>query len=111
MNETLDEIHHTLIAQVDNLSNAIDNTADINVRKQLLTEMDEITHRINIIQNLLFTRDSAKLDAYSESIKTADDALSQSIKGIQGAADVLAKTTELLKYVDEAIDLAKTLAI
>ena len=111
MNKTLKEIHDLLVAQVDSLSKAIDQTDDRDVAKQLLLEMDEVVHRVNVIQNLLFRQDSAELDNELKNIKSANDDLNKSIKSIQGAADVVAKTTEVLKYVDKAIDLAKTLAV
>jgi uncharacterized protein (DUF885 family) len=111
MNETLKEIHDLLVAQVNNISKAIDQADDNNVAKQLLMEMDELVHRINLIQNLLFTQASAQLDNYSKSIKDANEELTKAIKSIKTVADVIAKTTEVLKYVDQAIDLAKTLAI
>ena len=111
MNKTLKEIHDLLVAQVDSLSKAIDQTDDRDVAKQLLLEMDEVVHRVNVIQNLLFRQDSAELDNELKNIKSANDDLNKSIKSIQGAADVVTKTTEVLKYVDKAIDLAKTLAV
>jgi hypothetical protein len=111
MNKTLKEIHDLLVAQVDALSKAIDQTDDHDVAKQLLMEMDEIVHRVNVLQNLLFRQSSAELDNDLVNIKTANDDLNKSIKSIKSAADVVTKTTEVLKYVDQAIDLAKTLAV
>lgn len=111
MNKTLKEIHDLLVAQVDKLSKAIDQTDDNAVAKQLLMEMDEIVHRVNVLQNLLFRQSSQKLENDLKDIKTANDDLDKSIKSIKTAGEVVAKTTELLKYVDKAIDLAKTLAI
>jgi hypothetical protein len=111
MNKTLKEIHDLLVAQVDSLSKAIDQTDDRVVAKQLLMEMDEVVHRVNVIQNLLFTQSSAELDNELKNIKAANDDLNKSIKSIKTAGEVVAKTTELLKYVDQAIDLAKTLAV
>jgi hypothetical protein len=111
MNKTLKEIHDLLVAQVDALSKAIDQTDDHDVAKQLLMEMDEIVHRVNVLQNLLFRHSSAELDNDLVNIKTANDDLNKSIKSIKSAADVVTKTTEFLKYVDQAIDLAKTLAV
>jgi exonuclease VII small subunit len=111
MNKTLKEIHDLLVAQVDSLSNAIDQTNDNDVAKQLLMEMDEVVHRVNIIQNLLFKQTSAELDNDLNGIKAANDALDKSIQSFKNAADVVAKTTEFLTYVDQAIDLAKTLAV
>jgi hypothetical protein len=51
------------------------------------------------------------LDNELKNVKAASDDLNKSIKSIKSAADIVAKTTEVLKYVDKAIDLAKTLAV
>jgi archaellum component FlaC len=111
MNETLKQIHDLLVAQVDALSNAIDATDDNNVAKQLITEMDEVTHRINVIQNLLFRESSDELDGYLNQIKKSNQALTNAINSIKSVVDVIQKTTTFLTYVDKAIDLAKTLAV
>jgi hypothetical protein len=111
MNETLKTTHDLLIADVEALSKAIHGTQDMKVAEQLLLEMHEVVHRVDLIQNLLFTQGSAELDAYLPSIRGADNSLRASIRSLKDAADVITKTTELLKYVDQAVDLAKTLAV
>lgn len=111
MNDTLKQIHDLLVAQVDALSNAIDQTDDTNAAKQLLLEMDEVTHRINMTQSLLFRAESSELDDYLSQIKKANQALTKSVNSIKSVADVMQKTTTFLTYVDQAIDLAKTLAV
>jgi archaellum component FlaC len=111
MNDTLKQIHDLLVAQVDALSNAIDQTDDTAAAKQLLTEMDEVTHRLNVIQNLLFREESSELDSYLDQVKKSNQALTKSINAIKSVADVIQKTTTFLTYVDEAIDFAKTLAV
>ena len=111
MNETLKQIHDLLVAQVDALSNAIDQTDDVEAAKQLLTEMDEVTHRLNVIQNLLFREESSRLDSYLDQVKKSNQALTKAIDSIKSVADVIQKTTAFLTCVDQAIDLAKTLAV
>ena len=111
MNDTLKQIHDLLLEQANALSNAIDQTDDTDVAKQLLLEMDEVTHRINIIQSLLFREASDELDTYLNQIKKANQALTKAINSIKSVADIIQKTTTFLTYVDTAIDLAKTLAV
>jgi archaellum component FlaC len=111
MNDTLKQIHDLLVAQVDALSSAIDGTDDTNTAKQLLLEMDEVTHRINIIQSLLFREESSELDGYLDQIKKANQSLTKAVNSVKSVADVMQKTTTFLTYVDQAIDLAKTLAV
>src|SRR5439155_9993245 len=64
MNKTLKEIHDLLVARVESLSKAIHGTQDMRLAEQLLLEMHEVVHRVDLIQNLLFTQGSAELDAY-----------------------------------------------
>ena len=111
MNDTLKQIHDLLVAHVDALSNAIDQTDDTNAAKQLLLEMDEVTHRINMTQSLLFRAESSELDDYLGQIKKANQALTKAVNSIKSVAAVMQKTTTFLTYVDQAIDLAKTLAV
>ncbi|HJX25205.1 MAG TPA: hypothetical protein VJ252_03550 [Chthoniobacterales bacterium] len=111
MNKSLKEIHDLLVAQVNSLSDAIDETSDIAVAKQLLVEMQEVVHRVNVTQNLLFTKASAEIDACLPQIRSADSTLKQSIASIQNVAKALNQVTELLTYVDQAIDLAKGFAL
>lgn len=111
MNDTLKQIHDLLVAQVDALSNAIDQTDDNDVAKQLLLEMDEVTHRLNIVQALLFREASSELDDYLGQIKKANQALTKAINSFKSAVDIIQKTTTFLTYVDKAVDLAKTLAV
>ena len=111
MNKNLKEIHDLLVAQVNSLSDSIDKTSDLTVAKQLLLEMQEVVHRVNMTQNLLFTKASAAIEACLPQIRSADSTLKQSITSIQNVAKVVNQVTELLKYVDQAIDLAKSLAL
>lgn len=111
MNDTVKSIHDLLIDQIDNISAEMDTNTDPVVSKNLLAEMDEMTHRLNIAQNLMFAATSKTLEGYLPQIKTANDALANSLKRIQNVTTFLNDSTEFLKYVDQALDLAKTLAV
>jgi exonuclease VII small subunit len=111
MNSTVKEIHELLLKQSDGLSDAIANTTDPAIAKQLLAQKQELLHRIDIAQNLQFRQSSKELDGLLPEIKRADDQLKQSLKSAQNAAKLVEQTSKLLQYVDKALDLAKTLAI
>jgi hypothetical protein len=111
MNETLKEIHDLLVDRVDSLSDAVGKTNDVATAKQLLVEMQEVLHRVNVTQNLLFTQASQELKDMLPAIKQADSELKQSLQSVQNAVKVIAQTSQLLEYVDKALDLAKTLAL
>jgi hypothetical protein len=67
-------------------------------------------HRIVLTQNLLFQSDSSELQANVKAVQTAAGQLQNTIANIQEAADVVNGVTQYLTLVDQAIDLAKTLA-
>jgi hypothetical protein len=111
VNDTVKQIHDLLVDQIDKLSTEMDTNTDPAVSKKLLMEMDEMTHRLNIAQNLMFAGTSKTLEGYLTQIKAANDALAKSLKQIQNVAQFMNDATEFLKYVDQALDLAKTLAV
>jgi hypothetical protein len=111
MNPTLKQIHDMLLAQHIALAQALDDATDPGQAKAILMEMQEVLHRINLVQNLLFADASKQLDAMLPGIKQANDALTASIQNIGDAATFLTSTSNFLKGVDQAIDIAKTLAV
>lgn len=111
MNDTIKAVHDLLVDQIDNLSAEMDTNTDPVVSKKLLTEMDEMTHRLNIAQNLMFAGTSKTLEGYLPQIKAANDTLANSLKQIQNVAKFMTDATAFLNYVDEALDLAKTLML
>jgi len=111
MNKTLNQIHNLLIVQVSNLSDALSQTTDPDKAKQLLVEMQEVTHRVDISQNLLFAATSKELEALLPAIVAANKQLENSIHQIGQVATVINDTVELLKVVDQALDLAKALMV
>ena len=111
MKDPLKQIHDLLVDQIDNISAAMDTNTDPAISKSLLLEMNEITHRLNIVENIMFTGTSKTLECYLSQINAANETLAKSIKRIENVATFVNDATEFLKYVDQAIDLAKTLAL
>jgi len=109
-NNTLQAIHDLLVADVGALSEAYDTANDSNLASAISTEIGEITHRINLLQRLIFVQQSAKLDGMLPKIQTADAQVNVAIKTASKAADVINGISTFLGYVDKAIDFAKTLA-
>ena len=110
MNKTLQELHTMLLARHTQLSEALDGVADPAKARAILMEMQEILHRIDLVQNLLFRKSSQQLDATLPGITKANDALQESIQSIETIGAFLTATAGFLKYADEAIDIAKSLA-
>jgi flagellar motor protein MotB len=109
-NPTLAALYQSLCSQQDALSAALQKTSDPNLADTLSTENYEIMHRIVLTQNLLFQSDSSELQADVKGVQIAASQLQNTIANIQKAADVVNGVTQYLTLVDEAIDLAKTLA-
>jgi exonuclease VII small subunit len=109
MSDTLAQIEDKLTAQIDNLRKAFDAADDETVREQLAGQIEAMNERVLRIENMEFNQESAELDKSLSAIDASNVALDKSIRSIKSAADVVAKTADFLKYVDQAIEIAATL--
>ena len=110
MNKTLLDLHDMLLARHTDLSQTLDGVTDPATAKAIIMEMQELLHRIDLAQNLLFRQSSQQLEATLPGITKANDALAKSIQSIDDVGAFLTATANFLKYADEAIDIAKSLA-
>jgi hypothetical protein len=110
-NSTIQQIHDLLVARVQQLSQIMGETTDPSSADKIVTEMQELVHRIDLSQKLIFTRGSDALTKSIGDINKANRSLQDAINHIQDIAKFLNATTEFLKFVDQALDLAKTLPI
>src|ERR1035441_346593 len=110
MNQTLQELHSMLLARHTEMSESLDGITDPARAKTIIMEMQEILHRIDLVQNLLFRQSSQELDAKLPGITKANDALVESLQSIEDIGAFLNATANFLKYADEAIDIAKSVA-
>ena len=99
-----------LLARHTEMSESLDGITDPARAKTIIMEMQEILHRIDLVQNLLFRQSSQELDAKLPGITKANDALVESLQSIEDIGAFLNATANFLKYADEAIDIAKSLA-
>jgi hypothetical protein len=109
-NQSLSTIYNTLCNQQDVLSAEIQQTTDPQLAATISTEIQEIAHRIILVQNLLFAADSAQLAGMTANVQTASNNVTQAITQIGQVAGFLNSVSSYLADVDQAIDLAKTLA-
>ena len=72
--------------------------------------MQEILHRIDVVQGLLFRETTTALKKSLQNLDDADLKLTQALKSADTAADIVKGVSAFLTVVDKAIDLAKTLA-
>lgn len=107
MNDSLRILQDTLVKQHKKLRDAIPGAADAAARQALLTEMSEITHRVQIVGSLLFKAQSQALSDKVAEVNKATRQVNAAIAQIQKLKDLLDAMSGFLTLVDEAIDLAK----
>ena len=110
MNEDLQNLHNTLIAQHQTLFKRVDEITDPDLGKTIITEMQEILHRIDVVQGLLFRETTSRLKTSLKKVSVADAELTQTLKDAEDATDIVKGVSQFLATVDQALDLAKTLA-
>ena len=96
--------HSALLAELDTVT-------DPQLGDAILTEAQEVLHRINLTQNLLFIDLKPKLADAVSAVADADKQLTKDLKDIDDAAKFITKLTGFLGYVDKAIDIAKKVAL
>jgi len=111
MNKDLDNIHALLVAQHEALYQKLDTAPDADTMDAILTEMREIRHRMDLVQNLLFRQATQQLTDAVKRVTDADAQLTTALSSAQTAAAVVKSVSSFLYLVDRAIDLAKTLAL
>jgi hypothetical protein len=109
-NATLRELQAILVKQHNKLNHAIDEASDAETARAIVREMQEVTHRITLVGQLLFARQSAALRQHVDAVKSAAAKVGKAIRTLGDIRALLDATTDLLTLVDDAIDLAKTLA-
>lgn len=110
MNDELDKMHALLIDQHEALYEKLDTAPDDETMQAILTEMKEIRHRIDLVQNLLFRQTIQALTDAVKKVSGADAQLTTALSSARTAAEIVKGVSSFLSVVDQAIDLAKTLA-
>jgi hypothetical protein len=111
MNESIKKLHDLLLAQHATLADKLGETTDPEIAKAIILEMQEVLHRIDVAQNLLFRASSKALENSVAKVTRADSKLAKAIDSAKTAASFINAVSDFLGFVDEAIDLAKALAV
>ncbi|HWW00222.1 MAG TPA: hypothetical protein VNZ64_11045 [Candidatus Acidoferrum sp.] len=109
MNQDLLQLHAQLLAQHQALYERLDEVTDATAAKIIITEMQEILHRIDLVEGLLFRQTTGALQESLQKVDAADTELTDALSSVNAAADIIAGVSKYLAVVDQAIDLAKTL--
>jgi len=110
-NPVLAKLQAALFAVHDQLQAKFNATTDPDLAQAILTEMQEVLHRITILQSQIFTDESRRLSDLVGKVEDANQALEQSIQNIGRISDLVKAVTNFLTLVDKAIDFAKTVAV
>jgi len=106
-NPDLQTLHDSLIALVAQLADAIGTAPDSDTVDAITTEISEVNHRVNLVGNLLFTQQSAKITTKVQNVTDATSDVEKDISQIASATDAVKTMTGFLVLVDKAIDTAK----
>jgi hypothetical protein len=93
----------------DDLWNRFNDSDDGSERVALHQEMQEVFHRMQIAQNLLFRAQTAALARQADAIRGATQALRTQIKSLKKVSQVITKISKYLGLVDTLLDAAKML--
>ncbi|MDX2148923.1 MAG: hypothetical protein SFZ23_15515 [Planctomycetota bacterium] len=107
MNLALADLQDTLVKQNKKLREALAASNDNETRQALIREMDEITHRVQLVGSLLFTAQTAELDAKVAEVNKARKHVNDALGQIQKLREFLDAASAFLAVVDQAIDTAK----
>jgi hypothetical protein len=81
--------------------------ADPDKSQTILTEMGEVLHRLDLVQDLLLVAVTASITAALKDLGTQSKALSDALTAGASATNVVNSVSKYLWYVDTAIDIAK----
>lgn len=107
VNQDLNDLHAMLIAINEKLSKSLDKITDPEIAGAVVTEMREVVHRIDLVQSLLFTAASRRIERAVGRVRDANAALTAAIKQIEDKVSFVKQVSSFLALVDKAIDLAK----
>jgi hypothetical protein len=107
----MEDLHQALLDRFDDLVAKRKSTADPDMKSAILTEMDEVLHRIDLAQNLLLVAVTDALKSALQDVQAADARVAADIKQIAEVAKFIQSVSTYLGYVDKAIDLAKQAAL
>ena len=111
MNDSLKDLLDLLLAHHDTLSTQLDDVTDPVQARAVITEMRELLHRADLVQNLLLIATTKRLEAAINRVRQADQELTQQLKDIDHVNHFIKAVSDFLGYVDKAIDMAKKAAL
>jgi hypothetical protein len=108
VNPELTKLQTSLFALNDDLRGKFNATTDIDLQQAIVTEMQEVMHRIDLVQGLIFADESKRLSSLVSKVDDANETLQQNLQDIDSITDLVKTVANFLTLVDKAIDFAKT---
>src|SRR5262245_25774730 len=110
MNESLRDLQKLLAGRVQQLSKKLDDVTKPEEAETIIQEMQEFNHRVTLVGQLLFRQESQELDELVEKVRRDKSKVDSAIGEIEKLKSALDLISNFLALVDEAVDLAKSLA-
>jgi hypothetical protein len=111
MNPDIAQIHQLLLARHGALAEQLGSETDPAKAGAIFGELQEILHRVNVAQSLLFRQSVQSMAAQVKRVREADAKLNQALKTARTAQRIIQATSSFLERVDRVLDFAKTLAV
>lgn len=107
MSPELQELHKLLLQQHAALAKKLEKETDPATARAVLVEMQEILHRTQLTQGLLFREQAAGLKEFLGPIRKASADLSALLKRREKLNRFLSGASRFLRTVDDLLDFAK----
>ena len=107
VNLDLAQLNDILIDANRQLSSQLYDLIDPNLARRVVMEMQEVGHRIGLLQSLLFAAESNRISASVMRVKDANAGLIDALKRIDDAVSLVKNVSTFLGLADKVIDLAK----
>jgi hypothetical protein len=107
VNPDLQELHDTLVATMSNLSDALGKAQDSDTVIRIVTEIDEVNHRVTLVGRLLFTQQTNRVSKAMDEVRAAESDVNTAIEQINDLTGFVKTITSFLALVDKVIDTAK----
>ena len=111
MNKALDEIRNMLIIQMNKLSKKLGDTSDPEIAGAIFNEMQEVNHRLNLVQRLIFIDESDLIEKRVPALRESNRKLLEELSNLGRITKFVNAVTSFLKIVDEVIDIAKLVPV
>ena len=110
-NTDLNDLHDTLVALSSELAQQVGLAPDSATAQALVRELDEVNHRVTLVGNLLFAKQTTAITNAMNKVRAAQSDVDAAIKDINNLIALVKGVTAFLGLVDKVIDTAKLVGL